>query len=206
MTCQCPKDNGRNNVMMHWDSLRISRRSRASLAACVLGATIACSEPPDPRRTNFEITGKEGVAKYDPKTGRLSRIDIDQNKDGRIETFSYWDAARVLRIEIDSDRDGRIHRWEHYDEHNILTRVGSSRNDDGIEDTWAYPDRKGNLERVETDSDRDGVIDKRESFTAGAAASRVLSMVELDLDRSGNPGRRLVYGPDGAFRRVEVLR
>ena len=185
--------------------LRISRRTGAFLAACVLGVTIACSEPPDPRRTNFEIIGKEGVAKYDHKTGRLLRIDIDQDKDGRIETFSYWDAARVLRIEIDSDHDGRIDRWEHYDAQNLLASVGSSRHDDGIEDTWAYPDRTGELERVDSDSDRDGVIDKRERFTAGDAASRVLSVVELDLDQSGKAGRRLVYGPDGTFRRVEVL-
>ena len=187
-------------------SQRIGRRTAASLAACVLGVTIACSEPPDPRRTNFEITGKDGVAKYDPKTGRLLRIDIDQDKDGRIETFSYWDAARVHRIEIDSDHDGRIDRWEHYNERNILARVGSSSTDDGIEDTWAYPNRNGELERVETDSDRDGAIDKRESFTAGGPASRVLSAVELDLDHTGHPGRRLVYGPDGSFQRVEVLR
>ena len=186
-------------------SLRIGRRTGASLAACVLGVSIACSEPPDPRRTNFEIIGKEGVAKYDPKTGRLLRIDIDQDKDGRIETFSYWDAARVLRIEIDSDNDGRIDRWEHYDAHNILTRVGSSHHDDGIEDTWAYPDRTGALERVDSDADRDGVVDKRETFTASGPASRVLSVVELDLDQSGQAGRRLVYGPDGTFRRVEVL-
>lgn len=192
-------------IRTYRDSLRLSRRTGASLAACVLGATIACSEPPDPRRTNFEITGKDGTAKYDRKTGRLLRIDIDRNKDGRIETFSYWDAARVLRIEIDSDTDGRIDRWEHYDEHNVLSRVGSSRNDDGIEDTWAYPDRQGELERVETDANRDGLIDKRENFTA-AGKARVLSVVDLDLDQSGSPGRRLVYGPDGTFKRVEVLR
>ena len=188
------------------DSLRLGWRTGALLAGCALGLTVACSEPPDPRRTNFEITGKEGVARYDRKTGRLSRIDIDRNKDGRIETFSYWDAARVIRIEIDSDHDGRIERWEHYDEHNVLTRVGSSRIDDGIEDTWAYPDSKGELDRVETDANRDGVIDKRESFTAGGTAARVLSAVELDLDESGKPGRRIVYAPDGTLRRVEVLR
>ena len=186
--------------------LRITRRTAASVAGCVLGATVACSEPPDPRRTHFQITGKEGVAKYDPKTGRLSRLDIDQNKDGRIETFSYWDAARVFRIEIDSDNDGKIDRWEHYDEHNRLTRVGSSSNDDGIEDTWAYPNRQGGLERVETDANRDGLIDKRESFTTSGPTSRILTAVEFDLDHSGRAARRLVYGSDGSFRGVEVLR
>ena len=206
MTSIFQDDREITSSMTRLNSLRIGRRTGASLAACVLGAAIACSEPPDPRRTQFQITGKDGVAKYDPKTGRLSRIDIDQNKDGRIETFSYWDAARVFRIEVDSDNDGRIDRWEHYDERNLLVRVGSSRNDDGIEDTWAYPNRQGELERVETDADRDGTIDKRESFTASGSSSRILSVVEFDLDPTGRAGRRLIYGPDGTFRRVEVLR
>ena len=174
------------------------------LAVC----TLACSTPPDPRRTNFEIRGKDGVAKYDPKTGRLSRIDIDHNKDGTLETFSYWDGARVMRIEVDSDGDGRIDRWEHYDSSNQLIRIGSSRRDDGVEDTWSYPDRHGQLARVETDTDRDGAIDKRETFIAGAGshAARVLSTVELDIDHGGAAGRRLHYSADGTFQRAEVLR
>jgi hypothetical protein len=177
------------------------------LAVWLLGA-MSCSERPDPRRTNFEIRGQEGVAKYDEKTGRLSRIDIDHNKDGRLETFSYWDGARVMRIEIDADSDGRIDRWEHYDDTNTLERVGSSRRDDGIEDTWTYPDADGQLARVETDANRDGVVDKRETFAAGSASSprRVLSVVDLDMDVDGVPKRRLYYAADGTFQRAEVLR
>lgn len=196
---------------MHCEAmLPLIHRVAASLVlgACVLTVASACAERPDPRRTNFEIRGNEGVAKYDPKTGRLSRIDIDHNKDGRIETFSYWDGARVIRIEIDADSDGRIDRWEHYDQDNRLTRVGSSTRDDGIEDTWTYPGADGRLERVDTDLNRDGLVDKRETFTAGPTASerRVLSVVELDMDEDGRPGRRLHYTADGAFQRAEVLR
>ena len=177
------------------------------LGACVL-TTSGCAERPDPRRTNFEIRGKEAVAKYDPKTGRLSRIDMDHNKDGRLETFSYWDGARVMRIEIDADSDGRIDRWEHYDDTNTLERVGSSMRDDGIEDTWTYPGADGQLARVDTDANRDCVVDKRETFAAGLASShgRVLSVVDLDLDIDGVPKRRLYYAADGTFQRVEVLR
>ena len=178
------------------------------VVAVALLACVACSEPPDPRRTNFEIRGKDVVAKYDPKTGRLQRIDGDTNKNGRIESFSYWDATRLIRVEIDRDEDGKIDRWEHYDEHKKLVRVGSSSRDDGTEDTWAYPDEGGFLARVETDADRDGLIDKREFFAAKPASpeNRVLTSVELEFDKAGKPGRRLYYRTDGSFERSEVLR
>ena len=188
-------------------SRTVRRAVLASTAPAVALAFLSCTQPPDPRRTNFEIRGKDGVAKYDPASGRLSRIDIDHNKDGRIETFSYWDAARILRIEIDSDGDGRIDRWEHYDAANHLTHLGSSAHDDGIEDTWTYPNQHGQLARVELDIDRDGAIDQRRLFEpGGGSAQSVLSSVELDIDRTGAAARRLHYAPDGTFQRAEVLR
>jgi hypothetical protein len=173
-----------------------------------VAALVGCSAPPDPRRTNFEIRGKEGVAKYDPKTGRLKRVDADINKNGRIETFSYWDATRIIRVEVDRDEDGKIDRWEHYDANNKMTRVGSSSRDDQVEDTWTYPDAIGFLGRVEADLDRDGAIDKREIYVPrpGAPEGRVLSMLELDLDKSGQPGRRLYYRADGSFEKAEAVR
>lgn len=187
-------------------SRTVWRAVLASPAPAMALVFLSCTQPPDPRRTNFEIRGKDGVAKYDPASGRLSHIDIDRNHDGRIETFSYWDAARILRIEIDSDGDGRIDRWEHYDDANRLARLGSSAHDDGIEDTWTYPDQHGQLARVEIDTDRDGAIDQRRWFESGRSAHRVLSTVELDIDRNGTPARRLHYAPDGTFQRAEVLR
>lgn len=167
----------------------------------------ACTSPQtDARRTGFTVT-KDGIsAQYDQTTGRLARIELDQDKNGRIETWSYWDGTRVHRIEIDKDEDGRIDRWEHYGANNDLTRVGSSSRDDAVEDTWAYPDDRGFLFKVESDTDRDGIVDKREMFThqPGAPESRVLAMVELGLDKSGHASRRLYYKPDGSFDRSEV--
>jgi len=168
----------------------------------------ACSAPPDPRRTNFEIRGKEGVAKYDPKTGRLKKMDYDSNKNGKIDSFSYWDATRCIRIEMDQNEDGKIDRWEYYDEHNKIERVATSSRDDEVQDTWSYPDAAGFLARVETDLNRDGAIDKREFFVPRPAdpVSRVLSVLEIDFDQAGNPGRRLYYRPNGEFDRVERVR
>jgi hypothetical protein len=182
-----------------------ARRSVIAIATAVLAS---CSAPPDPRRTNFEIRAKEGVASYDPKTGRLKRVDADVNKNGRIETFSYWDATRIIHIEIDRDEDGKIDRWEYYGDANKLQRIGSSSKDDQVVDTWTYPDASGFLAKVESDTDRDGIVDKRETFVPRPSTTdgRVLAVVELGLDRAGNPSRRLYYRPDGSFDRTETVR
>jgi len=182
------------------------KHSPVIITLVAFGILIGCKAPPDMRRSNFEIRAKEGYAKYDPKTGKLQRVDADKNKNGRMDTFSYWDGARVLRIEIDNDEDDKIDRWEHYDEKNVLVRIGSSSKDDQVEDTWTYPDSKGFLARVETDANRDGVIEKRETFVpAPTSVGRVLSLVELGLDAAGQPSRRLFYGPDGSFLRSETV-
>lgn len=145
---------------------------------------------------------------YDDKTGRLKRIDVDQNKNGRIDTFGYWDGTRLIRIEIDADEDGRVERWEHHGDGNKLQSVGTSSKGDGVEDTWSYPDAAGLLLKVEIDTDRDGAVDKRDSYAASpdAADGRVLAVVELGLDKTGQPARRLYYRPDGAFDRTETPR
>lgn len=178
------------------------------LLAAVALTLAACKAPPDIRRTNFEIRGKEGVAKYDPKTGRLQKLDFDQNKNGRMDSFSFMDATRVIRIEMDQDEDGKIDRWEHYDANNKIERVGTSSRDDEVQDTFAYPDANGFLARVEFDTDRDGNIDKREFYVLkpGSDDLRVLQFVEHKFDKAGQPGIRLHYRTDGSFEKSEVLR
>lgn len=136
------------------------------------------------------------------------RREADKNRNGRAETFTYWDGFDVVRIEIDQDEDGKVDRWQHYDDYSKLVRIGSSSRDDAIEDTWAYPDDNGVNVRVEHDTDRDGRIDKREIFTPRPESPKqgTLSIVELEFDAAGNPGRRMHYRTDGTFERSEVLR
>ena len=176
----------------------------------ILAISLAgCDSPPDPRRTNFRID-KPGVSvQFDNKTGHLKKIEIDQNKNGRMDMWSYWDGTRLDRIEIDKDEDGKIERWEYFGpkSNTQVIKVGSSSKDDGIEDTWTYPAADDPLAvgMVETDTDRDGKIDKRETFTPAAndPKRRVLTKVEMEIDASGKAGQTIYYKSDGSFDRVE---
>lgn len=175
----------------------------------VLALAIAgCSPPPDPRRTNFEIRGKEAIAKYDPKSGKLKKLDVDTDKNGRMESFSYWDGPRLLLIEVDKNEDGRIERWEHYDEHNKLVKVGGASGSGGVEDMWDFPDAAGLLAKVEHDENHDGVVDKRYLYASppGRPDLRVIVVAELNIDANGQPGQRVHYRFDGTHERTEDLR
>jgi len=79
---------------------------------------------------------------YDKQTGRLQVLKYDSDGNGKADTTSHMDGARVLWIEIDKDEDGHVDRWEYYDADQKLEKVGFSRAGDGKEDAWssARPD------------------------------------------------------------------
>lgn len=161
---------------------------------------------------------------YDRDTGRLHLLKYDSNGNGKVDTWSYMDGARIVRIEIDNGEDGTIDRWEYYGEGGKLEKVGLSRANDGKPDSWVYagadgavtrievaskPEdkvtrveyfEKGMMVRAEEDTDRDGNVDKWESYVGSR-----LTTVAFDLTHSGRPERRLVYGADGSAR-LEVDR
>jgi hypothetical protein len=163
-------------------------------------------------------SAKQGpmTPEYDTKTGKLKLLRYDSNGNGKMDTFSYMDGARVLRIEIDKDEDGKIDRWEYYGPDQKLEKIGFSRLSDGTPDAWWYagPDgsvaridvstkRDGTVTRVEhydheklsaaeEDSDDDGRIDKWETYEGDRLAS-----VAFDTSHRGIPDRRLIYRPDG---------
>ena len=64
---------------------------------------------------------------YDQTTGKLKLLKYDSNSDGKVDTWSYMDGARIVRIEIDQNEDGKIDRWEYYDENRKLEKIGFSR-------------------------------------------------------------------------------
>src|SRR5262245_21732994 len=104
------------------------------------------------------------LPEYDSKTGKLTLIRYDSDHNGRTDTWSYMDGARIVRIEIDRNEDGRIERWEHYAEGNTLTKVGFSRRNDGVEDAWIFGKSDGTIDRIEISTRRDGVIDRIEHY------------------------------------------
>lgn len=176
----------------------------AVVAAFSTLVSTACEEPPDPRRTNFRVERGNVAAQYDDKTGRMKRLEVDTDKNGKKDTWTYMDGTRIDRIEIDRDEDGKIDRWEYY-VGNKLEKVGTSSRGDGVVDEWAYQTSFGALQRVETDTDRDGKIDKWETFDVRSDGSTVLRSVALDPDESGKPTRRLLYDALGELIRSEAI-
>jgi hypothetical protein len=190
------------------------RLTSAVLTVTVVLVTSACSNKGG-NNTRIEPV-------YDQQTGKLQLLRYDSDGDGKIDTWSYMDGARVLRIEMDKDEDGKLDRWEYYGQDQKLERIGSSRANDGKIDTWSYPGpdgaiarieistrhdgkmnrteyyEKGVLVRAEEDSDGDGKLDKWETYENARMAS-----VAFDTTHRGTPDRRLVYGSHGTAR-VEV--
>jgi len=161
---------------------------------------------------------------YDPATGALTELQLDSNKNGKTDTWSYMDGSRILRIEIDKDEDGKIDRWEYYDAAQKLEKVGLSRANDGTADAWAYSTPDGALGRLEISTRRDGKVSRTEFFEAGRRVraeedgdgdgrvdkwetyrDAALESVALDTARRGTPDRRLLYAPDGTVT-VETLK
>ena len=111
---------------------------------------------------------------------RLSRLEADENEDGKIDRWEYYPATPASagrptpeRIERATRLDGRVSRKELFD--------------------------NGVLTRIEEDTNGDNAIDKWETYSAGA-----LTVMALDTQHRGKPDRRLIYRPDGSLDRIEV--
>lgn len=158
---------------------------------------------------------------YDADTRVAIRLDADIDRNGLIESRTYFAAGRPLRIEVDIDGDSRVDRWEYYGADGALERLGSSSQADGREDTWLV--QNGAEARLEISTRRDGVIDRREVQRDGVVRATEQDsnfdglvdqwvtldggrMRELRVDTTlmrGRADRRLVYAADGALERVE---
>jgi hypothetical protein len=156
---------------------------------------------------------------YDPKTGKLQLLKYDSDGDGKVDTWSYMDGARVVRIEIDKDEDGKIDRWESYGPDQKLEKIGVSRSNNGRPEAWTYFDANGSTLRVEISTRDDGKITRIEHYEHNRLASAEedvdadgkndkwetydgdrLASVAFDTQHRGTPDRRLTYGVDGSAR------
>jgi antitoxin component YwqK of YwqJK toxin-antitoxin module len=178
------------------------------LACAALAAAVAACSSPERDRAK-----KTTIPTYDAKTGRLTELTYDRNKNGTIDTWTDMDGRKPLRSRIDLDEDGKIDRWEYYDDKGGLLKVGFSRRQDGTVDAWAFSgpdgtvarveisstgderkiDRRefyagGSLIRVEEDSNGDGRVDKWETYENGALAT-----ASIDENGDGVADRRLSY-------------
>jgi hypothetical protein len=162
---------------------------------------------------------KRMTAEYDKTTGKLKLLKYDSDGNGKIDTWSYMDGARVVRIEIDTNDDNKIDRWEYYDDRQQLVRIGTSRAQDGKEDSWSYLGPDGSIDRIEVSAKRDGKISRVEHYMKNVLVSveedadgdgkmdkwetydgARLASIAFDTAHRGTPDRRLIYGADGSAR------
>src|SRR5471030_584754 len=113
-----------------------------AVASCTLPLTLACDNGAADAKKRIEPV-------YDKETGKLQLLKYDSNGDGKVDTWSYMDGARVVRIEIDKDGDGKIDRWEYYGPDQKLQKFGVSRANDGKPDAWSYVGPDGAITRIE---------------------------------------------------------
>jgi hypothetical protein len=166
-----------------------------------------------------EEARKRITPEYDKATGKLKLLRYDSDGDGKIDTLSYMDGARVVRIEIDKNQDGKVDRWEYYDANQKLEKIGTSRAGDGKEDSWSYLNPDGSIARVDVSAKHDGKISRVEHYEKGVLVAAEedgdgdgrtdkwetyegdhLSAIAFDTTHRGAPDRRLIYGANGAAR------
>jgi hypothetical protein len=206
-------------------TLRRSRTS-ASFIVLALGVAAACSRTPG---------GERPVADYDQNTGRLRRIVLDANKNGKNDTVSYMDGTRIIRVELDLDENGKVERWDFYGPDGTLEKVGFASRNDGVMDSQAFYEHAGVLRRIESSTKRDGRFDRTEFYEHNVLVrseddtngdgrpdkwdvytprpdhgpgepAYAIASTEFDDSGSGRPERRFVYGPKGSIARVEFDR
>lgn len=136
-------------------------------------------------------SGARPEVSYSATTGRLEKIFLDANKNGRNESTSYMDGTRVMRVELDLDENGQIERWDIYNEDRSLQKVGLASRNDGVMDSQAFYGPGGVLLRIEVSTKRDGRFDRTEFYDA----AQVLLRSEDDTNGDGRPDKWDTYGP-----------
>jgi len=136
-------------------------------------------------------------ADYDATTGRLRRLTFDSNNNGRNDAVGLMDGTRIDQIEVDTDENGQVDYREYYGADRRLVKVGVSRQNDGIIDTFEFYDQTDGTDdavlhvtRIEVSTQRDNRFDRIEFYEDG-----ILARVEEDADGDGRVDKWEVYGP-----------
>jgi hypothetical protein len=157
--------------------------------------------------------------------GTLRQINLDINGDRKSDVSAYFSGRSTPdRLEIDENRDGRIDRWEEYNPAGVMTRFAISAKG-GSPDRFVELDPatkvttrveidadhdgrrervevylEGRLRRAEIDTDGDGKRDRIQDWSPGYLASE-----EIDRDGDGRADIRILHSKTGAISRVERL-
>ena len=106
---------------------------------------------------------------YEVSDGRVTRLSMDRNYDGRIDYTVIFDLqGRKVREEMDFDHDGQMDDFYFY-EAGKLVRQEIDSNYDGQVDIWVYLDGMY-IQRVEMDTSFDGIVDTVQDYAAEASS------------------------------------
>jgi hypothetical protein len=163
----------------------VTGRSFVFMKGLVLAATLVATAACSPA-----AVAEGPQADYDPETGRLRRLTLDLDQDGRHDAVSIMDGARIDHVEIDADENGKADRWDFYRDH-TLDRVGFSRLNDGVMDSQVVYGTDDKVTRIDISTGRDGRFNRVEWYEAG-----VLTRSEEDTDGDGHPDKWETYRPN----------
>jgi hypothetical protein len=186
-----------NAPLLRW---RSEAETRVMVRWLVVAAALTLTACADAEKERLLQTTRPT---YDPKTGRLTALTYDANRNGKIDTWTDMDGTRPLRARLDRDEDGIVDRWEYYDAAGALVKVGFSQQNDGTADAWAFSGPDGRIQRIEVSTARDEQrIDRVEYYDPARAAAgndNALVRTEIDTDQNGRIDRWETY-EDGALR------
>lgn len=115
---------------------------------------------------------------------RLTRKELDLNRDGRVDVARDYDAdGRLILEAMDLDFDGRVDQVNHYDAKGQITRKERDLDSNGKVDLWLYYER-GALVRKERDTNGDGRVEVWEEWLDGH-----VDRIGEDLDGDGQVDR-----------------
>jgi len=133
------------------------------------------------------------------ENGLLKSRRIESEQSGlpkRIETYT---AGKLTSVEIDENDDGLIDVWNFYDSTQRLEKEERDRNFDGQIETWTrFDPETGSIHTVFEDRDEDGEIDLWNFYEAGHVTLR-----GEDKENKGRATQLTLYDADGHKLREE---
>jgi hypothetical protein len=157
--------------------------------------------------------------------GRLRQLKYDSNGDHTPDVFAYFSGRDTPdRLELDENRDGKIDRWEAYDSKGVLLRYATSAKGGTPERFVEIDPVTKAITQIELDADHDSRRERLEIYTAGKLVRAeidsngdgkrdrlqewrdgFLMSEDIDRDADGKADIRIVRTKAGAIAKVEKL-
>jgi hypothetical protein len=113
------------------------------------------------KKVDLNWDGKQDVSTAFDNSGSITKEEMDQDFDGRVDWVDHYQGGKRVLTEADTNNDTRFDLFKVY-ESGKVRRKERDMNGDGKIDFWEYLDEAGNVVKVGKDVDGDGVMDQRQ--------------------------------------------